>query len=103
MLTAPCVLVLAGCAASMERTYRGEYFLNFENSVLTPEDGGPRLCVRSPQLAERLGAQGATVRAKVAVRGQVSGKGHYCGLGAYERVLTVTEIVDISDVRACND
>jgi hypothetical protein len=87
----------------MERTYRGEYFLNFESSALTPDAGGASICVRSPQLAERLQAQGATVRAHVIVRGRLSEQGHYCNMGAYLRLLTVSEILDISDVRARDD
>jgi len=102
VVAALCALAATGCV-SMERTYRGEYFLNFESSTLTPESGGAPLCVRSPQLAERLESQGATVRAHVIVRGRLSEQGHYCNLGAYKRLLTVTEILDVSDVRARDD
>ena len=103
MLAAPCILAFAGCATPTERIYRGEYFQNFENSALMPDDGGARWCLRSPQLDERLGGQGTTVQAKVVVRGQLSRKGHYCGLGAYERILTVTEVLEVSDVRTRSD
>jgi len=103
LLVALCAIALGGCATSMERTYRGEYFQNFESSALTPAGGGAPLCVHSAQLAERLGMQSASVRANVTVRGRLSKKGRYCNLGAYERVLTITGIVDISDVRAGNE
>ena len=46
------------------------------------------------------GASGPWGTAHVVVRGKLSPPGHYCNLGASKYVLTINEVLKISDKRA---
>lgn len=92
------ILALGGTGCAGERTYRGVYFLNFENSLLQVEGGGQALCVNSPELLSRLGSEGESVRAQVVVRGRLTSRNARGGLGACKGVLQVTEVIDVARV-----
>jgi hypothetical protein len=92
-----CLIGVLGCAG--ERTYRGTYFSNFENSMLALDGGDEALCVRSPDLEDRLVSPHESVRANVVVRGRLVRRNHSGGLGACRGVLLVTEVIEVTQVR----
>jgi hypothetical protein len=80
--------------------YSGTYFYNFENANFTPD--GAKACwvvkggLRSAELPSKDGSP-PWGTAHVTVRGVLSRSGHYGNLGACTHVLTVVEVLKISD------
>ncbi len=78
-------------------TYTGEYFYNFEFAYLTPDGQDVRWCIDGnmsrAELPERWGTS------HVIVRGSLGPEGSYGNLGVCKRILTVTELVSVSNMR----
>jgi len=95
LLSALCV----GCATTSNGagTYSGEYFYNFEFAYLTPADQNEQWCISGDmsraELPERWGASHVTVQ------GTLGPEGSYGNLGVCKRVLTVTKLVKVSNMR----
>ena len=97
-------LSMAACASTPRGpvVYSGEYFYNFENAVLTPDDTDVRWCVQGDMSKAELPAEDASGRwgtSHVVVRGTLGPSGHYGNLGSCERVLSVTKILKVSDMK----
>lgn len=85
-----------------EGVYRGEYFYNFENSFLTPQGKNEAWCISSDMSKAMLppdskGQQWGT--SDVVVRGKLGLEGHFGGLGRCKRVLEVTEVIEVKNMR----
>jgi len=95
LLSALCV----GCATTSNGagTYSGEYFYNFEFAYLTPADQNEQWCISGDmskaELPERWGTSHVTVQ------GTLGPEGSYGNLGVCKRVLTVTKLVKVSNMR----
>ena len=103
LITLVAATTAANVVAAEEPVYAGEYFYNFENSYLTPDGKHEEWCI-DPRLMARamLPAQDANGRwctSRVEVRGTLGPEGSYGGLGRCRRVLTVTELVKVSNMR----
>ncbi|MBZ4187235.1 hypothetical protein K7B09_12975 [Thermomonas sp. RSS23] len=96
---------LAACASSPAKdpSYSGEYFYNFENAIFTPDGKDENWCLNglSMQKAElpAKNAAGPWGTSHVVLRGKLGPRGSYGGLGRCKHVLTVTEIVEITNMR----
>jgi hypothetical protein len=105
LLVTAAARVLA--APSADATYSGEYFYNFENSFLTPDGKKENWCVDSPLMTKAmLPAKDSTEpwgMSHVVVRGRIGALGKYGGLGRCNRLLTVTALVEVSNMRGPND
>ena len=82
--------------------FRGEYFYNFENSHLTPDGKDEAWCINSNMSKAMLpansrGEQWGT--SYVVVRGKLGPEGRFGGLGRCKRVLEVTEIIEVKNMR----
>ena len=102
---------LVGCFSAVATTpsnvtvYSGDYFYNFENAYLTP-DGKPN---ESWCLSGKVDMSKAELPAKgnappwgtshVVVRGELGPEGHFGNLGGCNRVLTVTQLLKVSNMR----
>ena len=100
------LLVLAGspaCSLFRDDTFDGHYTASFEASLFRPcgstEDwwaSGGLGAVRDFQgRTDTVNGEGT---AFVQWRGKVSGRGHYGHLGAYDREITVTEVLHVRSV-----
>lgn len=96
---------LAACASAPAKdpVYSGEYFYNFENSIFTRDGQEENWCLSgiSMQKAE-LPAKDASSpwgTSHVVLRGKLGPRGSYGGLGRCKHILTVTEIVEITNMR----
>jgi hypothetical protein len=102
-LTALFLVVASGCASlPQDPTYGGEYFYNFENAYLTPDGKNEEWCLHGDMSRAELPAQGPSGRwgtSHLIVRGKLGPEGHFGQLGMCERVLTVTSIVKVTDMR----
>ncbi len=112
------LLVFAFCAISCthgprgpsDQTYRGTCLLDFERSDFTPEgdgafDGdGNQISLKRWWLLGNLGEMTSKIGmghpAFVVLQGQLSEPGGYGHLGAYERQLHVTKVLEIRQVEA---
>ena len=82
--------------------YSGEYFYNFENSYLTPDGKNEAWCISSGMSKAMLPAadtNGQWGTSHVVVRGKLGPKGSYGGLGRCNRVLTLTKLVKVTNMR----
>jgi hypothetical protein len=82
--------------------FKGTYFYNFENSFLTPEGKDEAWCINSDMSkamlpADSRGEQWGT--SYVVVRGKLGPEGSFGGLGRCKRVLEVTEILEVKNMR----
>lgn len=107
----PCfqvvLLLAASCASSSALSeigvYKGAYFYNFENSVLTPRGTAERWCVDGDMSKAMLPAKSTTGpwgTAEVEIRGDLGPVGRYGGLGACSRVLTVLEVISVKNKKS---
>ena len=101
------VLLCGGCATTtrptLSKVYSGTYFYNFESSSFTPDGADETWCLSGNMRQAELpatGASGPWGTAHVVVRGTLSRPGHYCNLGASKYVLTVSQVLKVSDKRA---
>jgi hypothetical protein len=88
--------------ASKDPVYKGRYFYNFENSYLTPEGKDEAWCINSDMSKAMFPADSHGERwgtAYVVVRGKLGPKGSFGGLGRCKRVLEVTEILEVKNMR----
>lgn len=94
-------------APSADATYSGEYFYNFENSFLTPDGKKESWCVDSRLMTKAMlpakDSTGPWGMSHVVVRGKIGALGKYGGLGRCNRVLTVTALVEVTNMRGPND
>lgn len=87
---------------SKDPIYRGEYFYNFEYSFLTPDGKNEEWCIDDDMTKAMLPAKPGRQpwgRSRVAVRGKLGPPGKYGGLGRCTRVLKVTEILEVTNMR----
>ena len=94
----------SACATpvSKESVFRGEYFYNFENSHLTPNGKEEAWCINSDMSKAMLPADGRGEpwgTSYVVVRGKLGPEGRFGGLGRCKRVLEVTEILEVKNMR----
>ena len=93
-----------GCSAAPQGdpVYRGEYFYNFEYKYLVPDGLDEEWCLEGDMSKAELPAVESTGPwgfSDVVVRGTLGPKGKYGNLGMCERVLTVTELPEVSNMR----
>jgi len=100
-------LLCGGCATTTQpgpgKVYSGTYFYNFESSSFTPDGTDETCCLSGNMKQAELPAKGASGpwgTARVVVRGTLSAPGHYCNLGASKYLLTVSQVLKVSDKRA---
>ena len=98
------VACVACGALSETGVYKGSYFYNFENSTLTPQGTTERWCVDGDMskaiLASKKSASEPWGTADVKIRGELGPVGRYGGLGACSRVLTVHEVIAVSNKKS---
>ena len=101
------IVLMTGCTTASRpqpsKVYSGTYFYNFESSSFTPDGTDETWCLNGDLRQAELpseGANGLRGTAHVVVRGTLSLPGHYCNLGAFKRMLTVSEVMEVSDKRA---
>ena len=105
LLTALLAIALtAGCAStSVGETYTGEYFYNFEWASFFPDGNlDERWCVEGDMSRAELPAieeSGPWGWSHVVVQGTLGPLGSYGNLGACKRILTVTKLVKVSNMR----
>jgi hypothetical protein len=97
-----CTVSGYGSPKSSDSIFRGEYFYNFENSFLTPDGKNEAWCINSDMSkamlpAKNRGEQWGT--SYVVVRGKLGPEGSFGGLGRCKRVLEVTEILEVKNMR----
>jgi hypothetical protein len=87
------------------RVYSGDYFYNFENAYLTP-DGKPNeswcLSGNVSMAKAELPTKGSAPpwgTSHVVVRGKLGPEGHFGSLGGCNRVLTITQLLKVSNMR----
>jgi hypothetical protein len=102
----PVILLMDGCATAKQpapsKVFSGTYFYNFESSSFTPDGKGESWCLSGNMQQAELPAKGASGpwgTAHVVVLGTLSPPGHYCNLGASRYVLTVSQVLKVSDKR----
>lgn len=99
-------LLCGGCATTQPdpgKVYSGTYFYNFESSSFTPDGADETWCLSGNMEQAELPAKSTSSpwgTAHVVVRGTLSPPGHYCNLGASKYVLTVNQVLKVSDKRA---
>ena len=102
-LVALSLVLVAGCASlPQDPTYSGEYFYNFENAYLTPDGKSEEWCLDGDMSKAELPSKDENGRwgtSHVVLRGKLGPEGHFGQLGMCERVLTVTSIVKITNMR----
>ena len=82
--------------------FRGEYFYNFENSYLTPDGKDEAWCINSDMSKAMLPANSRREQwgtSYVVVRGKLGPEGSFGGLGRCRRMLEVTEIIEVKNMR----
>ncbi|MFG6459521.1 hypothetical protein [Roseateles sp. BYS96W] len=83
--------------AKDEVAYTGEYFYNFESAYLTPDGVGEQWCIKGDMSrAERPDRWGTS---RVVVEGTLGPEGRYGNLGVCKRILTVTRLVQVVNMR----
>jgi hypothetical protein len=90
---------------SKDPIFRGEYFYNFENSYLTPDGKDEAWCINSDMSKAMLPANSRREQwgtSYVVVRGKLGPKGSFGGLGRCKRILEVTEIIEVKNMRGRN-
>lgn len=88
--------------ASNDPIFKGTYFYNFENSYLTPDGKDEAWCINSDMSKAMLPAKSRAERwgtSYVVVRGKLGPEGSFGGLGRCKRVLEVTEIIEVKNMR----
>ncbi len=98
-----CYAAAYSAPPSEDAIYEGEYFYNFENSYLTPDGKDEEWCIDARSMSKAMlpakDATGQWGTSHVVVRGKLSARGSYGGLGRCEHVLVVTEIVKVTNMR----
>lgn len=97
-------LFLAGCASlgTKVETYSGEYFYNFEHAYLTPGGLNEQWCLKGDMSQAELhsnGGRGVEGTSYITVQGTLGPQGSYGNLGACKRILTVTKLVKVTNMR----
>lgn len=97
-------LLLAGCASvgTKTATYSGEYFYNFEYAYLTPDGLNEQWCLKGDMSAAELppsNGKGAEGTSHVTVQGILGPRGTYGTMGVCKRILTVTKLLKVTNVR----
>jgi uncharacterized protein YceK len=92
---------LTGCASVGTKvdTYSGEYFYNFEYAYLTPDGSNEQWCLKGDMSRAELPSKGAEGTSHVTVQGALGPRGSYGNLGVCKRILTVTKLVKVTDMR----
>lgn len=84
-------------AAKDEIAYSGEYFYNFEFAYLTPDGKSEQWCIKGDMSrAERPDRWGTS---RVIVEGTLGPEGRYGNLGVCKRILTVSRLVKVVNMR----
>jgi uncharacterized protein YceK len=99
------LLALAGCASvgTKVETFSGEYFYNFEYAYLTPDGLNEQWCLKGDMSQAELpptNGKGASGISHVTVQGTVGPRGSYGNMGVCKRILTVTKLVKVTNMRA---
>ena len=100
------LLTLTACSTNepSEPTYSGEYFYNFESSYLTPDGKEEAWCINAAVMTKAMlpakDANGQWGTSHVVVRGKLGPEGSFGGMGRCKRVLEVTEIIKVTNMRA---
>src|SRR5690606_6175119 len=100
LLVVALTLAFSGC--SSDSTYSGEYFYNFENAIFTPDGSSETWCLEGDVSEAELPATHSTGpwgTSQVVIRGKLGPEGKFGNLGRCKRVLTVTELVAVSNMR----
>ena len=107
LMTMTALALASGCATARppgsSKVYSGTYFYNFESSSFTPDGSSQTWCLSGNMAKAELpaaGPSGPWGTAHVVVRGTLSPPGHYCNLGASRYVLTVEQVLKVSDKHA---
>jgi hypothetical protein len=96
-------LALSACASTSAgaNRYSGEFNWGFETSAFTTDSGqGPYWLSAEPMVWDQLVAPirtsggGPWGRVHLVVEGELSAPGHYGQMGAYQRQLRVTRVID---------
>ncbi len=93
------LLLLASHALAGEKTVlvRGEYFYNFEFAYITPEGKDEQWCTKGDMSKAELPEGWGTTMEQV--RGSLSPEGKYGNLGACKRILTVKQVLKVTNLR----
>lgn len=98
-------LFLAACELNVlkDPVYRGEYFYNFENAIFTVDKTNEDWCLAGVSMQDAeipaKDASGPWGTSHVVLRGKLGPRGSYGSLGRCKHVLTVTEILEITNMR----
>jgi hypothetical protein len=107
-LSAPLVVLLVAIGACTthpdpDPTYGGEYFYNFESSYFTPDGKSQEWCIDAGTMRQAMlpakDANGRWGTSHIEVRGKLGPEGKYGALGRCSRILVVTELVTVSNMR----
>lgn len=92
-------LLLNACATTptVDGTYSGSYFYNFEFAVLTPQGMDERWCVDGDMSSAELPEGWGT--SEVVVQGVIGPLGRYGNLGSCKRVIKVTKVLEVRNRR----
>lgn len=88
--------------ASKDPVFKGTYFYNFENSYLKPDGKDEAWCIESDMSKAMFSSDRRGKRwcnSYVVVRGKLGPEGRFGGLGRCNRVLEVTEILEVRNMR----
>ncbi len=96
-LVLPIMLTACATAPIVGGTYSGSYFYNFEFAYLTPVGKDERWCVDGDMSSAELPDGWGT--SDVVVQGVVEPVGHYGNLGACQRIIKVTKVLQVKDRR----
>lgn len=99
-----CLLSLVGCASlgTKAETYSGEYFYNFEYAYLTPDGLNEQWCLKGDMSQAELPShdgKGPEGTSYVIVQGTLGPRGKYGNLGVCKRILTVTKLMKVTNMR----
>ncbi|KAB0584508.1 hypothetical protein F7Q92_03070 [Ideonella dechloratans] len=96
-LPALLLAVAATAAANDQVAYSGDYFYNFEFAYLTPDGKNEQWCIKGDMApAERADRWGTS---RVVVEGTLGPEGKYGNLGVCKRILTVTRLLKVINMR----
>jgi hypothetical protein len=98
------LLFLISCASLETKvgTYSGEYFYNFEYAYLTPEGLNEQWCLKGDMSNAELHSndgKGVEGTSHITVQGTLGPRGNYGNLGICKRILTVTKLVRVANMR----
>ena len=85
-----------------DQVFRGEYFYNFENAFLTPDGTDEAWCIDGDMSTAMLPADsrgGQWGTSYVVVHGKLGPEGRFGSLGRCQRVLEVTAIIEVKNMR----